>query len=393
VQDFQLEIPTKIIFGRDRISELGAEVSAFGRRALLVFGQGSIKRTGLYDTVRKQLADAGVSVTDHAGVKPNPVLSHTEEGIALAKEKDVDVILAVGGGSVIDESKGIAIGAVTPPPVWDFYTRKRAATEALPIVAVQTLPATSSELNAISVITNEETKEKFSTRSVSIFPRVSILDPTLTTSIPIQYTAYACTDILSHMMEGYFTTTAKWLPIQDGMVEGISRGVIAALDRLMEDPKDIEAREVVMWAGAIAWSGLMNAGVEGAAVPNHMLEHPLSADYDVTHGAGLSVVIPAWLRHMKPRIKHRIIQYGRNILGVGDRLEGLDEDKQADIVIEALEAWYRKIGTPVTFDEAGIENPDIDMLSSQAMQLADLWGVPGYTTEDAQRVYTLCGRD
>ena len=168
--------------------------------------------------------------------------------------------------------------------------------------------------------------------------------------------------------------------------------MIEALDRLMKDPADLEARTTVMWAGALAWSGLLNAGVDGASIPNHMIEHPLSAYHDVTHGAGLSVVIPAWLRYMKPRIARRIIQFGRNILGVGERLASLDELAQADVVIEALEAWYRRIGTPVSFEEAGIVDPDIEAFTAHALHLAELWNVPGYTAEDIRGIYALCSR-
>jgi hypothetical protein len=273
-----------------------------------------------------------------------------------------------------------------------FYKIKKTAAEALPILAVQTVPATSSEVNAASVLTNDETMEKFSTRSVSVIPRVAFLDPTVTTGIPLHYTAYACTDILSHMMEGYFTTTAKWIPIQDGMVEGISRGVIEAMDRLLVNPKDLDARSAVMWAGTLAWSGLINAGVDDAALPNHMIEHPLSAFYDIAHGAGLSIVIPAWLKYMKSRISHRIIRFGRRILELDEQLEGLPESSQSDRVIEALEAWYRKIGSPVTFREGGIVNPDIDALTRQALQLGEYWGIPDYTAADIKKIYELCGR-
>ncbi|HDQ14030.1 MAG TPA: iron-containing alcohol dehydrogenase [Sediminispirochaeta sp.] len=392
MKNFQLQIPTKVFFGEGVLDKLGAEAAQIGRKALLVYGQGSIKRNGVYDKVTAQLAEAGIETVEHPGVKPNPVLSHAEEGVRLAAEGAADMIVAVGGGSVIDEAKAIALGARNAPPLWDFYTRKRTADDALPIIAVQTVPATSSEMNAASVLTNDGTKEKFSARATSLFPKAAFLDPTVTTGIPLRYTAYACTDILSHMMEGYFTTTAEWIPIQDGMVEGISRGVIEAMQRLLSDPKDLEARSAVMWAGALAWSGLLNAGVEGAALPNHMIEHPLSAHHDIAHGAGLSIVIPAWLRHMKPHISKRIVRFGRRILGASEQLEGLSEDAQADRVIEMLESWYRRIGTPVTFAEGGIVDPDIEALTEQALKLAEYWGIRGYSAEDVKSIYHLCGR-
>ncbi|MFP4492168.1 MAG: iron-containing alcohol dehydrogenase [Spirochaetaceae bacterium] len=392
MKNFQLHIPTKIHFGEKVLEKLGEEASSYGKKALLLYGRGSIKHNGVYDTVLRQLADAGIELVEHPGVKPNPILSHAEEGIRLARENKVDMILAAGGGSVIDEAKGIAIGALHDPPLWDFYTRKRSAGDALPIIAVQTVPATSSEMNAASVLTNDRTNEKFSTRSAHVFPRASFLDPAVTTSIPLEYTAYACTDILSHMMEGYFTTTAEWIPIQDGMVEGISRGVIEAMEKLMKNPRDIDARSAVMWAGALAWSGLPSAGVDGASLPNHMIEHPLSGHYDIAHGAGLSIVIPAWLRYMKSHVSKRIIRFGTEILKMDTQLKGLSMDDQADAVIEALESWYRKIGTPVTCKEGGIGNPDIDSLVQQALQLGEYWGIHSYSAEDLKKIYQLCNR-
>jgi len=390
LKNFQLELPTRIHFGTGVLESLGEETARFGSKALIVYGQGSIKRNGIYNTVMDQLSAAGIETIEHAGVKPNPVLSHAEEGVTKAVKAGVDVIVAVGGGSVIDESKAIALGCRHGEPLWDFYLRKLQVREALPLVAVQTLPATSSELNQASVLTNEDTKEKYSARSIHIAPKVSFLDPEYTKSIPLSYTAYACTDILSHMMEGYFTTTASWIPVQDGMVEGVCRAVIEAMERLMSNPKDPDARAAVMWAGALAWSGLMNAGVDGAAIPNHMLEHPVSAHFDIAHGAGLSIIIPGWLKYRKNSIAHRIIRFGRFVLGMDSELDSLPADKQADRVIEGLENWYREIGTPVSFKEAGILNPDMESMADQAGVLCRHWGITGYSKEDIIKIYKLC---
>jgi len=338
----------------------------------------------------ERLVEAGIEVTEHPGVKPNPVLSHAEGGIRRAREKGTDVIIAVGGGSVIDESKAIALGCRNNGPVWDYYTRERQATGALPLLAVQTLPATSSELNQASVLTNEKTREKYSARSIHLYPRVSFLDPALTTSIPLQYTAYACTDILSHMMEGYFTTQDSWIPVQDGMIEGVCRAVIESMERLMNDPKDLEARSAVMWAGSLAWSDLLKTGIKGAAIPNHMLEHPLSAHYDIAHGAGLSIIIPAWLKYKKKTIAGRIIRFGRRVLGMEDKLKGISDEQEVDAVIEGLVNWYRSIGTPVTLGEAKITNPDYNAMAEQALVLCRHWRIEGYTRDDILAIYRLC---
>ncbi len=391
MQPFQLQIPTQARFGVGVLASLGTETARLGKNALLVYGKQSIKRNGVYDTVMASLREAGVSVTEHPGVKPNPVLAHVEEGALLAKRAGADVVVAVGGGSVIDAAKAIALGARETGDLWDFFTRKRTVSAALPLLAVQTVPASSSEMNAVSVITNDATKQKFSVRSPLLFPKIAFLDPALTTTIPMEYTAYACTDILSHMMEGYFTSTDPWAPVQDGMVEGISRAVIDSTDRLLLDPTDLQARSAIMWAGALAWSGLVNAGVGGATIPNHMLEHPLSAHHDIAHGAGLSIIIPGWLKFARDRVSNRIIRFGREILRMGESLSGLSEAAQADLVISTLEQWYKKIGTPITFAEGGITEPLVDEYTVQAMVLGKTWGVPGYTEQDIREVYRLCG--
>lgn len=401
MQPFQLHIPTKIQFGAGALETLGSEARALGKRALLVYGGGSIKKNGVYDTVMEQLAGAGLAVTEFSGVKPNPVVAHAREGARIAREAGADLIVAAGGGSVIDEAKAIAVGAREEGDIWDFFDRTRTAGAALPLLAVQTLPASSSETNMVSVLTNEETTRKLGLRSPHIVPRVAFLDPAVTASLPLSYTAYACTDILSHMMEGYFTSTDDEAHVQDGMAEGLCRAVIDGMDRLMEDPADLGARANVMWAGALAWSGLLNAGVRGAAIPNHMLEHPLSACHDIAHGAGLSIVIPAWMKFVRERHGERILRFGREILGrssatgARESMAGVITAgatfSTADEVIDALESWYRRIGTPVTLAEGGITAPEVDSYTEQALQLAGFWGIKGYTEADIREIYRLAG--
>ena len=388
MQNFEWVTPTKVFFGAGILNRLGLETSLWGKRALFLYGKGSIKTSGLYNTVVAQLRGANIFFVEHADVQPNPRIVHATEGARKAKEHDLDCIVAVGGGSVIDEAKAIAVGALHDEPLWDFYTRKAVFRDALPIIAVQTLPATSSEMNGASVMTNEETHEKFSIRSEMLYPKLAFLDPSLTLSIPVQYTAYACTDILSHLMEGYFTATADF-PLQDGMVEGVCRAVMGSLETILKTPRDFEARSTIMWAGALAWNGLLKAGVEGASIPNHMIEHPLSGMYDIAHGAGLSIVIPAWLKYMKSHIAHRIVLFGQRIMGLEKQLDGKPAIEASDIVIEALEAWYQHIGTPIRLKEAGLQALDIDACTKQAMALSKLWGVPGYTEADIRAIYRL----
>jgi len=390
MNNFEFYSPTRVIFGRGVVSRLGEVCGVLGKRAFLVYGRSSIKQSGLYGQVKEQLSKAGVSVVEHGGVTANPVLAHAEEGIRLAKDEKVDFILAVGGGSVIDESKAIAAGACSDTPLWDFYLKKAVIGKALPIVAVQTLPATSSETNQAGVLTNPETREKFSIRSPHLAPRAAFLDPELTFTVPLSYTSYACFDIMSHLLEGYFTATDPFAPVQEGFVEGSVRAVMASLEKIRKDPRDFNARASVMWAGALAWNGLANAGLEGASIPNHMLEHPLSAVYDVPHGAGLSVVMSAWLEMKKREIQPRILKFGTEIL----RFPGLsriprDEDK-ADAVIETFRAWIVSVDCPLTMAQAGVKDPDVEELTRQALKLGRLWGISGYDEKSVRGLYEAC---
>ncbi len=388
MQNFEWITPTKVIFGTGILKRLGTETARYGTRALFLYGKESIKKSGLYTQIIDQFNNTGIFFVEHSGVQPNPRISHAEDGAQKIREHGLNIIVAVGGGSVIDEAKAIAVAAVNNAPLWDYYIRNASFRDALPIIAVQTLPATSSEMNAASVMTNEVTHEKFSIRGDNLFPKVSFLDPSLTLDIPVQYTAYACTDILSHLMEGYFTATADF-PLQDGMVEGVCRAVMDSLEIILKDPRNIEARSTIMWAAALAWNGLLKAGVEGASIPNHMLEHPLSGFHDIAHGAGLSIVIPAWLKYKKPQITHRILLFGERILRIGDRLNSKSPLEAADEVIKALETWYKHINTPIRLQEAGITALDVDACTQQAMALSVLWGVPGYTEKDIRAIYAL----
>jgi len=387
--DFEFYSPTKVIFGKGVISRIAEESEQFGKKALLLYGKDSLKRNGLYDLITDKLKAAGIQLTEHAGVEPNPILSHAREGIAKAKRDSVDFIIAAGGGSVIDEAKGIAAGYYAETDLWDYYSKKAVVKKSLPIVAVQTQPATSSETNAASVLTNRDRGEKFGMRSPHNIPKVAFLDPQVTFSIPLKYTAYACYDIMSHLLEGYFTTTAAFSPVQDGFVEGMVKSVMDSLYRVLKNPEDYNARASIMWAGALAWNGLANAGLEGAHIPSHMLEHPLSALYNIAHGAGLSVVMPAWLKFKQNEINNRIILFGKNILAM-ENLDLLSEKTACENVINRWEEYIKSIGCPLSMEEAGIENPDMDTLAMQVQKLSKLWNIKGYTADDIKSIYEMC---
>lgn len=380
--NFVFHNPTKVIFGKGILPMVGDEVSNYGNKALLVYGQKSIKENGVYDTVITSLKKAGIEVVEFPGVKGNPILSHAIEGAELAKSQKVNFILAVGGGSVLDESKAIAAGVFANCNIWDFFTEEETITQALPVITVLTLPAAGSEMNGGMVITNEQTSEKLGIGGISaLYPKVSFLDPETTYSMSVKQTAIACSDILSHLLEGYFTTLAKTMPVQDGYIEGIAKAVITSMLNIKDNPLDYEARAHFMWGATLGWNGLGTSGIPGGCLPCHALEHPISAIYDIAHGAGLSVTTPAWLKYKKENIANRILQFGKNILGI--------KSDSPDAVISELEAFYRKIGTPVSFLEAGISSPDIDLLTGHAFKLFNSMGISGYSKNDIEAIYRL----
>jgi len=389
MQNFEFYSPTRVIFGKNILTDLGTISRTYGAKALLVYGRNSIKESGLYDQVMSNLKEAGLSVEEFSGIKPNPELSHARRGAEKAGETGAEMIIAVGGGSVIDEAKAIAAGACYSGNLWDFFTGAATVEKALPVIAIQTLPATSSETNQVSVITNTATNEKFGSRSPLYVPKVAFLDPSLTYTLPLEYTAYASFDIMCHLLEGYFTSTDSFAPVQDGFVEGTVKAVMTSMKMVEKNPRDKDARAALMWAGALAWNGLANAGVEGASTPNHMLEHPLSAVYDVAHGAGLAAIFPAWLKYMKKSITPRILLFGEKIMEMGDEIRDLNDDKACDTVIEAFTRWIKAAGCPVNLREAGIENPDFPELVKQAETLCGMWGIDGYSEDDLEAIFRL----
>lgn len=386
MQPFVFHNPTKIVFGAQTITKVGKSTASYGTKALLVYGQNSIKRSGVYDQVTASLQAAGVSWVEHAGVKSNPVLSHVRAGVALAKAEQVDVVVAVGGGSVLDESKAIAAGAKSEGDVWDFFINAAQVEQALPLVTVLTLAATGSEMNSGGVVTNEETKQKFNIGSPLLFPKVSILDPCLTYSVPADYTAYSAVDAISHLIEGYFTSEDRATPLQDRFVEGLIKTIIESTEQILEQPDHADARATMMWSATWALNGLSTAGIGVYGFPNHMIEHSLSALYDVAHGAGLSIVMPGWMSYKAEQQPAKFAQFASRVFGCS----GGSEQERALYAAEKLKDWFRKIGSPVTLAEAQIPEQDIPAIADNATMLAQKWGLKDYTSEVIAEILKRC---
>ena len=386
MKNFVFHNPTKILFGKDTIPSIGPETAALGKKALMVYGQGSIKKNTIYDQVTKSLQDAGVTIVEHSGVQSNPVLSHVHQGIRLARENKIDVIVAVGGGSVIDSAKAIAAGALVEHNVWKFFTGRKSIKDALPLSCVLTLAASGSEMNSGMVITNEETNQKFGFANKHLYPRVSILDPSATFSVSPEYTAYGAVDAIAHVLEFYFTNQEPYTPVQDYFMEGLVKSCIDSCDRVLKNLEDYDARADLMWAATLALNGLTGAGLGKVGFPMHMIEHSLSALYNVAHGAGLSVVIPGWMSYQAQQTPEKFAQFAERVFG---RSDGGMEKKTTE-GIQALLSWFKKIKTPTSLDELNIPSQDIPKIAENAVELAKIWGMPDYSEEKIEEILKLC---
>ena len=351
MNSFKYYVPTKVIFGKGAEKETGKQIKAQkGKRVLIHYGSGSVVRSGLLKRVEESLEAAGIFYVELGGVVPNPRLSLVYEGIALAKSKNIDFLLAVGGGSVIDSAKAIAYGAANEGDVWDFYDGRRRASGCLPVGAVVTIAAAGSEMSNSSVITKEEGNSKRSYNSGLGRPCFAIMNPELTLTVPDYQTACGCTDILIHTMEHYFTNGGS-MEITDHMAEALMRTVIENARILKADPGNYEARAEVMWAGSLSNNGLTGCGNDGGDFSCHMLEHEIGGMYDVAHGAGLAAIWGSWARYVYQNCLPRFYRFAVKVMGVPE--EG-SEEAIALKGIEAMEDFYHEIHMPISLPELGI---------------------------------------
>ena len=376
MQNFVFHNPTKILFGKNTVPAIGNETAIFGQKVLLVYGTGSIKQTGLYDRITRSLQKSELTVIEHPGVQSNPVLSHVHEGIALAKKHKCQVVCAVGGGSVLDEAKAICAGSTVEHDVWKFFTGKKSVKNPLPLTTVLTLAASGSEMNSGMVITNEKTSQKFGFANRHLYPKTSILDPTLTFSVPPDYTAFGAVDAIAHVLEFYFTTEEPSTPVQDRFMEGLVINSMESCNKVLKSPEDYNARADLMWTATLALNGLTGAGLGKVGFPMHMIEHSISAFYNVPHGAGLSAIIPGWMHFHAPLKPARFAQFAERVF---DIREGNDLEKAMQ-GIKQLKAWFRHVQSPSTLTELKIPTNEFDKIAENSMTLAKVWRMQGYDT-------------
>jgi len=386
MQNFIFENPTKMIFGQGQISLAGKEVARFGRKVLMVYGLESIKKNGIYTQVTASLREAGLSIVEFPGVKSNPVLSHALKGIALARKEQVQVILAVGGGSVIDTAKTIAAGVQADHDVWDFFTYRQSIESALPVLTILTLAASASEMNAAAVMTKEEGLQKFSIRSPHIQPRVSILDPTALFTLSAAYTAYSAVDAITHMLEPYFNNEEPDSLFQDRLVECFMRTIMESTEISLKEPDNYSARANMMWTTTWAFNGFTSTGMGRVRLPVHMMEHSLSAIYDIAHGAGLSIILPGWMQYTLENNTRKLARLAREIFLISEK----NEVMAAMAAIQRLKAWFAAIGSPISLKEAGIPEEDIGRISENAAILAGVWRLNDYPVEVIAAILQKC---
>jgi len=386
--NFEFYNPTRLIFGAGSLNRLGEVVKANGTRALLVLGSGSVKRNGIFDRAVAFLEKAGVAWVECAGIEPNPKITSVARGAQMAREGKCDVVIALGGGSTMDAAKVIAAAALYDSNPWDLIGHGQEnwviPTMALPVVTVPTLAATGSEMNCGAVISNEEEKIKSFVQTEALYPAAAVVDPELTLSVPKDQTAYGVCDIIVHVTEAYFNGI-DGTPIQDSFAEGIILSTIEFGKRAVADGNDLEARAQLQWASILALNGFMAAGMNPAGFPVHMIEHAISAHHDITHGAGLAIVNPAWMRFAAKMRPAKFVQFAERIFGF--KAKSSDDLDCALAGIDAYEDFLKSIGCPTRLKEVGIGDELLGQYAEDsALVLRDeegrLLGRPAMSKED-----------
>ncbi len=388
MNNFIYNIPTKVYFGENQLENLGKELRKFGRRVLLTYGGGSIKRIGLYDRVIEELRKAEMEVFELSGIEPNPRIESVRKGVEICKQEGIDVLLAVGGGSTIDATKFMAAGACVDHDAWEFFGANAKPIErALPIVTILTLSATGSEMDTAGVISNFETGDKLGRLAPALLPKVSFLDPTLTYSVGKFQTAAGSADIMSHILEVYFNTQ-KDLFMLDCFMEGMLKTVVKYAPIAVNEPENYEARANLMWTSSWAINGFINGG-KRKAWSCHPMEHELSAVYDITHGLGLAILTPRWMEYCLDETNvDKFVQYGVNVFGIDSTMDKMAIAKES--IRLTSEFLFDKLGLQRTFTEVGIKPEDFELMAKKACRYGDIKGLKTLTVDDVINIFKMC---
>lgn len=385
MNNFSLYTPTEYVFGRGTEERVGTLCRKYGaQRVMIVYGGGSVVRSGLLERVKAALAAEGIECCELSGVQPNPIDTKVYEGLEQARAFRPDLLLAVGGGSVIDTAKAIAAGYDYDGDFWDFHCKRADITSALPIGVVLTIPAAGSEGSTSCVITQVSSKIKAGSHSDQLRPKFAVMNPELTFTLPAWQTASGITDMMAHILERYLSNSTG-VEIGDRLAEGMLLAIMEVAPRVMANPEDYDARANIMWSGTVAHNGSCSLGRDEDWT-SHAMEHEISAEYDATHGAGLAVMFPAFLRYAAERNPHKIAQLAHRVLGIADT-----GDQQADALagVEALKTWFHDVlHMPVTFAELGIAEPDLELMNRRLHALKGEV-MKGYIELDAEATLAI----
>ncbi len=388
MNNFVYDIPVKVYFGENQLQHLGGELRKFGNRVLLTYGGGSIKKIGLYDAVMAELKKAGLEVFELSGIEPNPRIDSVRRGAQMCKEHNIDVLLAVGGGSTIDATKFMAAGACVDHDPWDFLADfSTPINEALPIVSILTLSATGSEMDCGGVISNPETVDKIGRLAPPMLPKVSFLDPTLTYSVSTYQTACGAADMMSHILEVYFNMDTD-LYMLDCFMEGMMKTIIKYTPIAMKDPKNYEARANLMWTSSWAINGFINGG-KRQAWSCHPMEHELSAIYDITHGLGLAILTPRWMEYcLDETTVSKYVQFGVNVFGIDATLAPMEIAKES--IKRLSDFLFGTLALKSTFTEVGIKREDFPVMARKSCGGDVLPGFKPLKQADIEKIFEMC---
>lgn len=388
MHDFMFQNTTKVYFGENQLGHLGEELKQYGPRVLLTYGGGSIKKIGLYDKVMEELKKAGMTVFELSGIEPNPRHTTVNKGADICKKENIDVLLAVGGGSTIDCTKAIAAANFYDGDSWDIVTRKAPVSKALPILTVLTLAATGSEMDAGGVISNVDTHEKFGLMHPMLLPKVSFLDPANTYTVSAFQTACGSADILAHIFDVSYFTAAEKMDMVDRVMESVMKTVVEYGPVAVREPRNYKARANLMWAASWALNGFLQTGASQAA-SCHAMEHELSAFYDITHGLGLAILMPRWMEYIldettAPQFK----KFGVNVFGLEASLTDAEGAREA---IAALSDYlFEKLGLQRSLAEIGIDDANFRVMAEKACRGGILQGFRPLAPKDVENIFRMC---
>lgn len=387
MNNFIYDIPVKVYFGENQLHHLGEELSKYGKRVLLTYGGGSIKKIGLYDAVVKEIKAAGLELLELSGIAPNPRIDSVREGARMCKEHNIDVLLAVGGGSTLDATKWMAAGACVEHDAWDFFSKWSPVEKALPVLTVLTLAATGSEMDSGGVISNPETQDKIGRMEQPLLPKVSFLDPTLTYSVNAYQTACGSADMLNHILEVYFNMNQD-LYMLDCFMEGMMKTIIKYAPIAMAEPNNYEARANLMWTSSWAINGFINGGKQ-QAWSCHPMEHELSAIYDITHGLGLAILTPRWLEYcLDETTVSKYVQFGVNVFGIDSTLDPMVIAKMS--IEKVSQFFFETLGLDDSFTKVGIEAKNFPIMAKKACGDAIISGFKPLNQNDIEKIFEMC---